>query len=83
MIDATMRVGETCAAWNGEVFRFAGDRPRRGVELGLALAKCRSWTKAAELQCDWAPKTTQDYFDEGTCLFRMATRWSADIAQSS
>lgn len=80
VIDVALSAGETCVAWNGEVLRFAGDRLRQDTELGLALTKCRSWTEAAELQRDWAAKTTQDYFEEGTRLIRMATLWSADRA---
>jgi len=83
VIDVALSTGETCVAWNGEVLRFAGDRLRQDTELGLALAKCRSWTEAAELQRDWAARTTQDYLEEGTRLFRMATRWSADRARST
>ena len=78
MINAALRAGETCAAWNGEVLRFASDRLRHDSELGFALAKCRSWTEAAELQRDWATKTTQDYFEEGGRLLRLATRSGTD-----
>jgi hypothetical protein len=83
MMNVALRAGETCAAWNGEVLRFASDRLRRDSELGFGLAKCRSWTEAAELQRDWATKTTQDYFEESRRLLRLATRWGADIAEAS
>ena len=78
-----LRTGETCAAWNGEVFRFASDRLRQDSELGLALAKCRDLTEAAELQRDWATKATQDYFEEGRRLMRLATRLGNGIAEAS
>jgi hypothetical protein len=78
MINAALRAGETCAAWNGEVLRFASDRLRQDSELGFAFAKCRNWTEAAELQRDWATKTTQDYFEEGRRLLRLATPWGTE-----
>jgi hypothetical protein len=46
--------------------------------LGFAFAKCRTWTEAAELQRDWATKTTQDYFEEGRRLLRLATPWGTE-----
>jgi hypothetical protein len=82
MMNAALRVGETCAAWNGEVFRFASDRLRQDGELGFALARCHNWTEAAELQRDWATKTTQDYFEEGRRLLRLATRWGTESEEA-
>jgi Phasin protein len=83
IIGVALKAGETCAVWNGEVLRFASDRLRQGSELGFALAKCRSWTEAAELQRDWTTKTTQDYFEESRRLLRLATRAGTDIAETS
>jgi hypothetical protein len=83
IMSVALNAGETCAAWNGEVLRFASDRLRQDSELGFALAKCRSWTEAAELQRDWTTKTTQDYFEEGRRLLRLATRAGIDIAETS
>jgi hypothetical protein len=83
MMNVALRAGETCAAWNGEVFRFASDRLRQDSEFGFALAKCHSWTEAAELQRDWATKTTQDYFEEGRRLLRLTARSGTDIVQTS
>lgn len=83
MMNVALRTGETCATWNGEVLRFASDRLRQDSELGFALAKCRDWTEAAELQRDWATKATQDYFEEGRRLVRLATRLGTDIVEES
>jgi Phasin protein len=83
MMNVALRAGETCAEWNGEVLRFASDRLRQDSEFGVALAKCRDWTEAAELQRDWATKTTQDYFEESRRLLRLATRLGTDIAEAS
>jgi hypothetical protein len=83
IMSVAFKAGETCAVWNGEVFRFASDRLRQDSEFGFALAKCRSWTEAAELQRDWATKTTQDYFEEGGRLLRLSTHLGADIAETS
>ena len=83
IMSVALKAGETCAAWNGEVLRFASDRLHHDSEFGFALAKCRSWTEAAELQRDWATKTTQDYFEEGRRLLRLATRAGTEIAESS
>jgi hypothetical protein len=83
IMSAAFKASETCAAWNGEVLRFASDRLRQDSEFGFALAKCRSWTEAAELQRDWATKTTQDYFEEGRRLLRLSTDLGADIAETS
>ena len=83
MMNVALRAGETCAAWNGEVLRFASDRLRQDSEFGFALSKCHSWTEAAELQRDWATKTTEDYFEEGRRLLRLATRLGTDIAEAS
>ena len=83
MVNVAFRAGETFAAWNGEVLRFASDRLRQDSELGLALSKCRDWTEAAELQRDWATKATQDYLDESRRLVRLATRLGNDIAEAS
>ena len=82
IMTVAFRTGETCAAWNGEVFRFASDRLRQDSELGLALAKCRDWSEAAELQRDWATKATQDYFEEGRRLIQLATRLGTDVAEA-
>ena len=82
-MSVAFKAGETCAAWNGEVLRFASDRLRQDSEFGSALAKCRSWTEAAELQRDWATKTTQDYFEEGGRLLRLSTHLGANIAETS
>jgi hypothetical protein len=46
IMSVAFKAGETCAAWNGEVLRFASDRLRQDSEFGFALAKCRSWTEA-------------------------------------
>ena len=81
MMNVAVRAGETCAVWNGEVLRFASDRLRQDSELGLALAKCRDWTEAAEVQRDWATKATQDYFEEGRRLVGLATRLGTDIVE--
>jgi hypothetical protein len=83
IMSVAYNAGETCAAWNGEVLRFASERLRQDSEFGFALAKCRSWTEAADLQRDWATRTTQDYFEEGGRLLQLATRWGADIAGTS
>jgi Phasin protein len=83
IMSVAFKAGETCAAWNGEVLRFASDRLRQDSEFGFALAKCRSWTEAAELQRDWATKTTQDYVEEGGRLLRLSTHLGADIAETS
>ncbi|WP_119303629.1 phasin family protein [Dongia deserti] len=83
MMNVAFRAGERCAALNGEVLRFASDRLRRDSEFGFALAKCRSWTEAAELQRDWATKTTEDYFEESRRLLKLATQWSADMVEAS
>lgn len=83
IMNVAFRAGETYAAWNSEVLRFASDRLRQDTEFGLALAKCRDWTEAAELQRDWATKTTQDYFEESRRLLRVATRLGTDIAEAS
>ena len=80
LFDAAFQAGGTCLAWNEEVFRFASDRLHQDAELGLALTKCRTWTEAAELQRDWATRTTEDYLNEGNRLLRIATNWSADTA---
>ena len=82
-LTAALRAGETCAAWNGEVLRFANDRLRQDTELGVALSKCRSWTEAAELQRDWATRTTQDYFEEGNRLLRLASQWGSNISKTA
>ena len=82
MMNAALRAGETCAVWNGEVLRFASDRLRQDSEFGVALAKCRDWTEAAELQRDWATKTTQDYFEEGRRVLRLATRWGTESEEA-
>src|SRR5690348_730300 len=74
IMNVALHAGETCAAWNGEVLRFASDRLRQDSELGFALAKCRNWTEATELQRDWATKATQDYFEQGQRLVWLATR---------
>jgi hypothetical protein len=83
IMSVAFKAGETCAAWNGEVLRFASDRLRQDSEFGFALAKCRNWTEAAELQRDWATRTTQDYFEEGGRLLRLSTHLGADIAETS
>ena len=83
IMSVAFKAGETCAAWNCEVLRFASDRFRQDSEFGFALAKCRSWAEAAELQRDWATKTTQDYFEEGRRLLRLSTHLGADIAETS
>lgn len=80
LFDVAFQAGETCLAWNGEVLRFASGRLRQDAELGLALTKCRTWTEAAELQRDWATRTTEDYLDEGNRLLRIATNWTAVTA---
>jgi hypothetical protein len=82
MMNIALRTGETCAAWNGEVLRFASDRLRQDSELGFALAKCHSWTEAAELQRGWATKSTQDYFEEGRRLLRLATCWGTESEEA-
>lgn len=79
LIGAALQAGERCIAWNSEVFRFASDRLRQDAELGLGLAKCCTWTEAAELQSRWVTKTTRDYLDEGTRLLHITTRPFADM----
>jgi hypothetical protein len=62
------------AAFNGEMMGFMNTRLRHDAELGRALVKCEDWSKAAELQQDWARKAAAEYLTEAGKLMEVASK---------
>lgn len=81
MIRAVTWAGEACAAWGGEIIRFANERARRDTELGLELLRCRDWSGALKLQQNWVASTTQDYVEEGTRLLKIASQFGDELGE--
>jgi phasin family protein len=63
---------------NDEVAQFVSTRLDDDAEFGQSIAKCHSWSDAAELQQDWVQKATRAYFTEAGKLFEMASKMTID-----
>lgn len=62
------RYVEGVAEMNQEMTRFVAERLRYDAEFGHALAGCRSFAQAAEMQQEWVRRAAEDYMTEAKKL---------------
>ena len=61
------------AALNQEMASFLQARLRRDIELGEALARCRTLADATDVQNEWLKRTTEDYASESQKLMELGS----------
>lgn len=62
------------AAVNQEIANFLQTRLKHDIELGEALARCRTLAEASKAQGDWIKQATDDYTAETQKLFDLGSR---------
>ena len=74
MIKANGAVLEGMAKLGREMLEFGNTRIREDLEASETLMKCKDPQEAFRLQCDFARRATQQYFEEATRLMELTAQ---------